>query len=389
MLLDYRRHTKKPSQNRLGEGDSPRFFSADRAKRGTVPGGFVRASKVCGWAIIVVALAASLAPRPAVSATSSEAVKAEASSAAIPDSASPPAAPITESTRPANCHVIRAHDQVWLISTRGLGCPDGSSAPGLRFWQSNGSGGWTDSSLAAFLAADDPAIPTEFYVHGNFEDFDETAQRGLALYGRLVAQAPDSRPFRFVIWSWPTDRGKHPLQLTREHAHRADGEAYYLGWLIDRMDRRVQVGLIGYSLGSRVVTGAVHLLGGGQLIGLSLNLDAKAVRPTVRVALVAAAEDCDWLSPGRPNGEAIGLVEKMLLLNNGCDSVLKKYPHMERCSRAEALGYVGVCGHLDMQKIVQIDVCCAVGTVHEWSRFFYNDSLIADMLPYLFLDAAK
>ena len=50
-------NTEKPSQNRPGEGDSPRFCSADqpsvgaRAKRGTVPatadvppGGFVRAS---------------------------------------------------------------------------------------------------------------------------------------------------------------------------------------------------------------------------------------------------------------------------------------------------------------------------------------------------------
>jgi hypothetical protein len=348
-----------------------------------------RNTKVCGWAIMIVGLVASFAPRPAVSATNHEAATSEATNPAAADVTSLPAAPIAESTTPANCHAIRAHDQVWLVSTRGLGCPDGSSAPGLHFWQSNGSGEWTDSSLAAFVAADDPAMPTEFYVHGNFEDFDETAQRGLGLYGRLIALAPDSRPFRFVIWSWPTDRGKHPLQLTREHAHRADGEAYYLGWLIDRMDRRVQVGLIGYSLGSRVVTGAMHLLGGGQLIGLSLVLDAKAARPTVRAALVAAAEDCDWLSPGRPNGEAIGLVDKMLLLNNSCDSVLKRYPHLERCSRAEALGYVGVCGPVDMQKIVQIDVCCAVGSVHEWSRFFYNDSLIADLLPYVFLDAAK
>ena len=36
--------SKNPSQNRLGEGDSPQFCSADSAKMGTVPGSFVRGS---------------------------------------------------------------------------------------------------------------------------------------------------------------------------------------------------------------------------------------------------------------------------------------------------------------------------------------------------------
>jgi hypothetical protein len=36
---------KNPSHNRLREGDSPQFCSADSAKMGTVPGGFVRGSK--------------------------------------------------------------------------------------------------------------------------------------------------------------------------------------------------------------------------------------------------------------------------------------------------------------------------------------------------------
>lgn len=291
-------------------------------------------------------------------------------------------------TTVAPCHALREHDQVWLISTRGLGCPDGSLAPALRFWRYTGIS-WADATLEDFLAADNPSMPTDFYLHGNFDSADDAVQQGLTIYGRFSAQAPADRPFRFVIWSWPTDRGKHPLQLTRIHAHRADVDAYYLGWLINRIDHRVKIGLIGYSLGARGVTGALHLLGGGQLIGLSLDIDAKAPRQTVRASLLAAAEDCNWLSPGCPNGGAIPFVDKMLLLNNSCDSVLKMYPHMERCSRADALGYVGICGPYDSQKVVQIDVCCAIGKPHEWSRYFYNDSLVADMLPYLFLDAAK
>jgi hypothetical protein len=274
-----------------------------------------------------------------------------------------------------------------LISTRHLGCPDGSP-PALRFWRWDGSR-WIDSTLDAFLAADDSAVPTDFYVHGNFESADDASERGMAVYGRLAAQTPADQPFRFVIWSWPTDRGKHPLELTRMHAHRADTEAYYLGWLVNRMDHRVNVGLMGYSLGARAVTGALHLLGGGQLIGLTLPIDPKAPRQTIRAVLLAAAEDCDWLSPGRPNGQTISRVDKMLLLNNGCDSVLKKYPHLEPCSKADALGYVGLCGPFDGSKVDQRDVCCVVGKQHEWSRYFYNPSLVAEMLPYLFLAAGK
>jgi hypothetical protein len=340
-----------------------------------------------------LAIAILLAPRPLAAAGSADLAQSSSPAAvATADvvSASASVLPEAATTQSApGCFAIRPGDQFWLISTRGLGCPDGLTPPALRFWQSNGSGGWNDSTLEAFLAASDPAAPTEFYVHGNFESADDSAGRGMVAYERFAARAPADRPMRFVIWSWPTDRGKHPLELTRMHAQRSDVDAYYLGWLIGRMDRRVKIGLIGYSLGARAVTGALHLLGGGQLIGLTVPIDAKAASPIMRASLLAAAEDCDWLSPGRPNGQALDMVEKMLLLNNGCDSVLKRYSHLERCSRAEALGYVGICGPLDSRKIKQLDVCCAIGKEHVWSRYFYNDSLVADMLPYLFLEPTK
>jgi hypothetical protein len=300
---------------------------------------------------------------------------------------STPVQPASSAT--ARCGALREHDQIWLISTRDLGCPNGALPPALQVWSYDGAGDWNGSSVDAFLAADNSKMPTVFYVHGNFESADDAVQRGLQVYSRLAAQAPADRPMRFVIWSWPTDREKHPLRVTRMHAHRADVDAYYLGWLANRIDHRIEVGLVGYSLGARAVTGALHLLGGGELIGLSLAMDPKAPHQTVRAALLAAAEDCDWIVAGHPNGQAIPFVDRMLLLNNSCDSVLKRYPHLERCDHSEALGYVGICGPFDSRKVEQLDVCCAIGPEHEWSRYFYNDGLVADMLPYLFLGAAK
>ncbi|HEV2972884.1 MAG TPA: hypothetical protein VGY55_23150 [Pirellulales bacterium] len=300
---------------------------------------------------------------------------------------SPTSRPATPA--PRKCNDLRQRDQIWLISTRELGCPSDGAARALRLWKYNGNGGWTDSTLAAFLATDDPSAATDFYVHGNFDSADDAVEQGFTIYARLAAHAAVNQGLRFVIWSWPTDQGKHPLRTTRMHAHRSDVDAYYLAWLIGRIDVHAKIGLIGYSLGARVATGALHLLGGGQLLGLTVPADAKAPHRTVRAVLLAAAEDCDWISPGHPNGEAVPFADRMLLLNNGCDSALKLYPHLERCSSAEALGYVGVCGPFDTQKIEQLDVCCTIGKQHEWSRYFYNDSLVIDMLPFLFLDAAK
>ncbi len=306
-------------------------------------------------------------------------------SAKAGDSSNPP----TESSQsPIRCGAVREHDQIWLISTRGLGCPNGTE-PALQVWLYDGAGGWTASSVQAFLATDNSTVPTDFYVHGNLETVDTAAERGLAVYGRLAAQPPASQPMRFVIWSWPTDPGKHFLRLARMHAHRADVDAYYLAWLVNRIDHRVPVGLVGYSFGARVVTGALHLLGGGELIGLSLTSEPNAPHQVVRAVLLAAAEDCDWLAAGHCQGQAVPFADRMLLLINSCDKALKMYPHMERCDHSDALGYVGICGPHDSSKVEQLDVCCAIGPEHEWSRYFYNDSLVADMLPYLFLAAAK
>ncbi len=285
------------------------------------------------------------------------------------------------------CCQPRPCDQIWLVSTRELGCACCEAGdPALQFFRYDGANGWQSASLQDFLATDDPKIPTDFYIHGNFVTSDEARNQGLAVYHQLVACVPCDRPIRMVVWSWPTDPGHHKLQLLRNHACRADTDAWYLAWLLNRIDPRVKIGLVGYSFGARVATGAMHLLGGGELIGKQLPRDEKeTARPTVRGVLLAAAEDSDWLDPGAPNGEAIPLADSLLLLNNGCDKALKLYPHMDRCSRATALGYVGL--RIDVPpKVEQEDVCCQVGKKHEWSRYFYNQSLVERMRPFLFLE---
>src|SRR5262245_35556147 len=63
----------------------------------------------------------------------------------------------------------RTKDEVWLISTRGLCCPDvEASPPNFQVWQyDRESHQWDASSLDAFLAAQTPEMPTVFWIHGN------------------------------------------------------------------------------------------------------------------------------------------------------------------------------------------------------------------------------
>jgi hypothetical protein len=281
------------------------------------------------------------------------------------------------------CTRPRPGDDIWLISTRQLGCGIClDREPNLLFWHFV-SGAWQAADVKAFLAADNPRVPTDFYIHGNSNTIEDANDHGFTVYDRLVAFAAKNLPIRFVIWSWPADPGPHPIQLIRSHAYRCDTDAWYLGWLLSRMDRRVPIGLAGYSFGARIATGAIHLIGGGELLGSALPLDAKAERPKIQAVLLAAAEDDNWLSPGAPNALAIPTLDRLLLINNSCDSALKHYPLMDRCTRASALGYVGLA--TSDPKISQCDACCAVGEEHNWELYFCNECLVARMRPFLYL----
>src|SRR5262245_16540117 len=59
---------------------------------------------------------------------------------------------------------IRPQDQLWLVSTRHIGCSNCGGSP--AFWQLSG-GQWTDSSAEEFHRTGNPAQTTVIYIHGN------------------------------------------------------------------------------------------------------------------------------------------------------------------------------------------------------------------------------
>jgi len=281
---------------------------------------------------------------------------------------------------------VTSPQELWLVSTRGLPRCGGVEldAETLDFQRMDDGGHWVAGDAAAFYSADDPAVPTVFFVHGNRVDRCAAIDEGWRLF-RAVRDAAGERPLRVVIWSWPADQIPGLRNDAQVKASRSDVQAYYLAQCLERMSPKVPVNLVGHSFGGRVILGAVHLLGGGELAGNALaSKDNRAAR-TIRAVVAAAAMDNASLLPERRNGLALGQLERLLLTCNSHDPVLKWYPLMYGRGGPEALGYTGpACpSRLGNQrdKIETLNVSCSVGKSHDWVHYLgsraFRDGLVS------------
>jgi hypothetical protein len=308
------------------------------------------------------------------------------------EAASPTTIPAAAATSKGPCDTTlakcppRLHDEVWVVSSRLLGCPgEEVRAPQLETWHLDlKSHRWNASSLDAFLATDDVAVPTVIWVHGNWKDAGTAREEGLEVYQQLTVGAAD-HPIRFVIFSWPSTRTHGLREDARRKYCRTNSDSYYLAWLVCQIHRGIPVDFVGFSFGAKVVTGALHVLGGGPLAGHALPKSMVEDRGPYQAVPICAAVNNDALAIGGSNGQALPAVNRMLALNNGCDRALKHYPAVDPCSRPQALGYTGAVGPLgeNASKLRQVDLCCPVGKEHYWGAYFYNPSIVARMRPYL------
>src|SRR5262249_1666930 len=94
---------------------------------------------------------------------------------------------------------VRPQDQVWLGSTRHLGCPSGKYDPPVQLCRYE-SGRWQPATLAEFYATDSADVVTPIYVHGNLIDANLAVSYGLSVYFELVGKFDAEPPARFVIW---------------------------------------------------------------------------------------------------------------------------------------------------------------------------------------------
>ncbi len=269
---------------------------------------------------------------------------------------------------------VRPQDQIWVVSTRHLGCPySDKQEPNWQLWRYE-KGWWQPRTAAEFYAQDSADLVTPFYIHGNRVEAGQANSDGLDVYFQLVGKLDEEPPVRFVIWSWPSSQIKGQLKDVRAKADRSDVDAYYLGRFLAEMKPEVKVGLVGYSYGARIVSGALHLLGDGTLLGWQL---LPGQRPQIRVALWAAAEHSHWYIPGNFHGRAPAMADAWFVTVNPCDPVLARYHMLDKCSCPSAVGYAGIYGRnllpADVNaRIEEVNVSNIVGGTHDMHAYLYS-----------------
>lgn len=280
-----------------------------------------------------------------------------------------------------SCCGLRPQDQLWLVSDRSLGCASNCVEPRLQYWRYDCQRRWTRASLEELLTAEDPQTNTVVYLHGNRLSSGEAFERAWTSYRALVRCA-DERPIRYIAWSWPSDKAGGPIQDARIKASRTDTTAYYLAWFLDRLNPGAPLSLWAHSFGARAATGALHLLGGGELCGRVLERKHPE-RVPANVVLLASALDNGWILPGRFHGQALTMTAHMLLVNNCADRLLKRYELISgRRSGRVALGFVGISRRAlgpEAAKVTQIDASGYVGKQHQFMLYVQSANLMARM----------
>jgi hypothetical protein len=279
----------------------------------------------------------------------------------------------------------------WVINTRKA--PWSRSSRGddrIEYRYLDEGSCWRPSDSKALLATDDSAVPTCVFVHGNRVDRRAALKVGRGLYAELSRQA--SRPFRFIIWSWPTDRMRAGvLKDVHLKAVRSDLESYYFARWLRRVDPHVPVSLIGYSFGARVIAGALHLLGTGKVDGGRPAQEPPPARQApLRVVLVAAALDNTSLAPTGRFASALSQVDRALVTRNSLDPVLRWYHRLRGPRGPNALGHGGpACSTRvdpNREKMEVLGLDCSVGRHHAWGAYFGAGPLRARLGPYVLLE---
>jgi hypothetical protein len=297
---------------------------------------------------------------------------------------------------PPCTRVVREQDELWVVSTRHLdNCPDCGEVPTLCALRRSADCKWQEASIDDLWRPPAAGGTTRIWVHGNRVSWGESFHIGMTAYHALVAA--DEPPVRFIIWAWPSDQIKGQIRDIRVKEGRTDGESYYLGSFLRRSEAAGPTSMVGYSYGSRIISGATHLVAGGDLSGLRLGeiklasaaTDGKKTEtgndapPAYRIGLLAAALHEDWLLSGAYHGRTMERTEKLFNAFDPCDRVLKWYRKILACGTSDAAGYVGLMEpseHAD--RIEQLDVSSFIG-VHDWRVYLGSDTLTGELRRFL------
>lgn len=268
--------------------------------------------------------------------------------------------------------------EIWYVTTRHLPLYDKleEAVANIGYYKMEGTV-WTKKPASEFNSAED--LDTMLVVHGSPATVSLVSEVCLDVYQHIQTVIPESKKrMRYVIWSWPADRQVTGLvKEFRDQAMRSQPQGFYLGHVIDQCRSKNDTVVVGYSMGARVASCALHLLAGGKseftppIESISNN--------RVAYLIVAGAINRDWLEPGQHFGEALKSTSRFLNVYNSTDPLLKRYPKLypKGKLRPEATGYKGLYSHANLATfgvpVEEINVSAAAGKSHD-IRYITRDS---------------
>ena len=308
-------------------------------------------------------------------------------------------APGTPSGAPPAVQAVRAASPVdlgdcdyWIVSSRDC---DGAPAPVdatrcLSFFHRMSEQNLVREPGQAFLASIRPDRPVCFVVHGSYNRWRDVVGESRKIH-RWLRNANPSSPLQVVFFTWPSD-GNMPFLLPVDIAilgRRSAAHGAYLARLLTQLPAEQQVSIVGHSHGARVAVSAMHLLGGGTLEEGPALPAGCSCPPHLRLVLIAAAIDHNWLNPGQRYDRALVVPERVLLMRNSRDSWLTMYPARkgfgERALGKDGLGRddrfaLGALG----SKVVELNAAEFATWHHSFADFHERPELGAAMLPYVY-----
>ena len=234
-------------------------------------------------------------------------------------------------------------DRLWSISTRGIttnAYQANLEQPKLRVSRLSMNGRSTPADLDQYTEQLGQSRQVVVYVHGNRMSSNGAIRRGLQVY-RKTRGCSEREGIDWVIWSWPSDKEGILVHDARRKFRRLDAQGLYLSWLLRKhASADTPTTLIGYSFGGRVITGALHALSGGKLSGRMMPGEP-TTGTLFQCGLVAPALETLALTQRGVHSQATKNLEKMVLLYNRRDAVLKRFWLLNRVRGTMALGYSG------------------------------------------------
>ena len=247
-----------------------------------------------------------------------------------------------------------------------------------------------------------PNAPVCIFAHGAFTRWQDVWEDSEATYQWLRSPCPQV-PLNFIYFTWPSEG---VLALTSDNAftspvpgvdffvlgRRAEWNGFYLADLIGALPPNLPVSLLGHSQGTRTISSALHLLGGGT-VQKQARWNPADCGNRIRVVFAAAAIDHDWLNTDERYGCALNRAECLLNLRNDRDLALALYPFRHPFS-ARSLARAGFTRrdqrHLGEHvcQVSEHNVTPLIGHHHTWPRYLCQPEIAAAIAPYIYFESA-